>query len=121
LIPVAPPLTVKETRDVTVPPTVTVYVVEALPEMGRFTVRELGETLTVKLPDMTTREADVEWTSDPLVPVIGIEYVPAATPVPAVSVNVPDGETGLAVIPEGGETLHVTVPVKPFEGVAVSV
>lgn len=60
LIPVAPPLTVKETRDVTVPPTVTVYVVEALPEMGRFTVRELGETLTVKLPDMTTREADVE-------------------------------------------------------------
>ncbi len=47
--------------------------------------------------------------------------MPAAKVDAAVRVKVPEAETGLAVIPDAGVTVQVTVPLKPFTGVAVKV
>ena len=100
-----------------------------VPLEGRVTVWLPGtmDKLNVETGTVTTSVAFTECASDPLVPVIGIEYVPAASVEAAVSVKVallgdPGTGTGVdAVIPGGGVTVQVTVPVKPLEGVAVSV
>ena len=129
LAPVGSPLALRLTVPVKPPlgVIVEVYVV-ALPAC---TVCDAGVALTAKSPTtgaLTTSETEAVCVSVPSVPVIVSGYVPAATAVVVVmaKVELPEVVTvpgvNVPVAPAGNpETLKVTVPVYPPEGVTVAV
>jgi hypothetical protein len=76
----------------------------------------------------TTIVTDVEWLVVPLVPVIVTVELPAGVVLPVVTVivevlpSVTDGGLNVAFEPEGKPlALNVTVPLKPPDGVIVTV
>jgi len=95
----------------------------------RLTVWELGEAEILKsgFAPVTTSVTVVEWTNEPLVPVIVSVYVPTGVEAAVVTFMVllpePMTEVGLneALAPVGRPlALKVTVPLKPPDAVTVA-
>jgi hypothetical protein len=127
LEPAGNPLTLNVTVELNPPDGVTVTVYVAL--LPGVTLRLDGVALIEKSGGgLTTRVTAVEWLVVMLVPVIVIVEVPAGVVLPVVTVIVDEppeitaGGLNVAFAPDGKPlALKVTVPVKPPDGVIVTV